>query len=112
MTNFVPLIGPFVGAIPALLLSFMQDPTSVIWTGVAILVIQQLEGNLITPLVQRRAVSVPPAMILFAIAGFGILFGWPGIILAVPLTVASMVVIQKLWIQRTLGEKTVVPGES
>ncbi|PZA10191.1 AI-2E family transporter [Rhodopseudomonas palustris] len=111
LTNFVPMIGPVVGALPALLLSFAQGGSAVIWTGLAILIIQQLEGNLITPLVQRRAVQVPPALILFAIAGFGLLFGWPGIILAVPLAVTCMVLVQKLWVRQTLGGQTSVPGE-
>lgn len=111
LTNFVPMIGPVVGALPALLLSFTQGGSAVIWTGLAILIIQQLEGNLITPMVQRRAVQVPPALILFAIAGFGLLFGWPGIILAVPLAVTCMVLVQKLWVRQTLGGQTSVPGE-
>lgn len=111
-TNFVPMIGPLVGAIPALLFAVTQDFGTVLWTMVAVLAIQQFEGNLITPMVQRRAVDIPPAVMLLGIAVFGLLGGIAGVILAVPLTVAIMVLVQKLWIRETLGEKTTIPGET
>jgi predicted PurR-regulated permease PerM len=111
ITNFVPLVGPIVGAIPAILFAFTEGTATVLWTIAAILVIQQVEGYVIMPLVQRRAVDVPPAVVLFAIAIFAILFGGLGIVLAVPLAVAVMVMVQILWIRETLGERTTVAGE-
>lgn len=105
LTNFVPVVGPIVGAIPALLLSFGQSTATIIWTAAAILMVQQLEGNVIMPIVQRRMVRIPPAVLLFSIAIFGVLFGWLGVLLAVPLAVACAVLIDKLWIERTLGEQ-------
>jgi predicted PurR-regulated permease PerM len=111
LTNFIPMLGPVIGAVPALLFAFTQGPTAVLWTLAAIVAIQQLEGNLITPLVQRRAVDIPPAVILFAIAGFGVLAGPLGVVFAVPLTVVLMVLIQKLWIGEVLGQPTRLPGE-
>jgi predicted PurR-regulated permease PerM len=76
------------------------------------MVIQQLEGNVITPFIQQRAVSLPPALVLFAIVAFGLVFGLPGVFLAVPLTVAISVLVKKLWVRQTLGEQTTVPGET
>ena len=111
VTNFVPFLGPFLGAVPALVLAFASDLETVLWTIAVILLVQQLEGNLITPLIQRKAVSMPPALALFAIVVFGILFGLLGLFLAVPLTVALLVLVKKLWIRQTLGEETDVPGE-
>jgi predicted PurR-regulated permease PerM len=111
VTNFVPFLGPFLGAIPALIFALAQDARTVFWTIGAVFVIQQLEGNVITPLIQRRAVSMPPVLALFAIVVFGLLFGLPGIFLAVPLAVALLVLVKKLWVRQTLGEETTVPGE-
>jgi predicted PurR-regulated permease PerM len=54
---------------------------------------------------------MPPALALFAIVVFGIIFGLPGILLAAPLTVALLVLVKKLWVRQTLGEATPVPGE-
>lgn len=111
ITNFVPLIGPLVGAIPALLLAFLQEPITVFWTAGAILVIQQLEGNFLMPLVQQRAVNLPPAVALLSILVFGALFGVLGVIFATPLAVLTSVVVEKLWVRETLGVETAVPGE-
>lgn len=111
ITNFVPLLGPIVGALPALLIAFNQDGNAILWTVAAILVIQQIEGNLIMPIIQQHAVSIPPAIILFAIVVFGTLFGLLGVVLAVPLAVLTMVLVQKIWIRETLGEDTAIAGE-
>jgi predicted PurR-regulated permease PerM len=111
VTNFIPFLGPILGTIPALVFAVTIDLATVLWTLGAILVIQQLEGNVITPFIQQRAVSMPPALVLFAIVVFGVLFGWLGVFLAVPLAVATTVLVKKLWIRQTLGEQTTVPGE-
>jgi predicted PurR-regulated permease PerM len=111
VTNFIPLIGPIVGTVPAILFALTQDLHAVLWTVAAVLAIQQLEGNVITPLVQRRAVEIPPALMLLGISAFGILGGLLGIVFAAPLTVVIMVLVQKLWIRETLHEKTTIPGE-
>jgi len=75
-------------------------------------VIQQIEGNILTPLIQDRMVLMPAVLVLFSIAVFGLLFGVLGVVLAVPLAVALAVLIKKLWMREVLGERTVVPGES
>jgi predicted PurR-regulated permease PerM len=112
VANFVPLIGPIIGAVPAVLFAFTEGFSVVLWTLGAVLVVQQLEGNIITPLVQRRAVDIPPAIMLLGISAFGVLAGIMGIIFAVPMTVVIMVLVQKLWVRETLGEDTVVAGEN
>jgi predicted PurR-regulated permease PerM len=111
VTNFIPLVGPILGSIPAVLFAFTLDLSTVVWTIAAILVIQQVEGYVVTPLVQREVVFMPPALLLFAIVIFGILFGWLGIILAAPITVATMVVVQKVWVRGVIGEEVNVAGE-
>lgn len=111
VTNFIPFLGPILGTIPAFVLALTMDLTTMLWTLGAVLVIQQLEGNVITPFIQQRAVAMPPAVVLFAIVVFGVVFGWLGVFLAVPLAVAVTVLVKKLWIRQTLGENTTVPGE-
>jgi predicted PurR-regulated permease PerM len=111
LTNFIPLVGPFLGAVPALLFAFGNDMNTVLWTALAIIVIQQIEGNVLMPLLQQRVTSVPPALVLFAIAAFGTLLGWLGVIFAVPIAVTLMVLVQKLWVRETLGEAITIPGE-
>lgn len=110
-TEFVPIIGPILGAIPALLLAMTVDTQTFIWTAGVILVVQQLEANVITPMLQQRMVSLPPVLTTFAIVFFGLLFGPLGLVLATPLAVMTMVLVTRLYIRELLDEHAKVPGE-
>ena len=88
VTNFVPFLGPILSAVPPLVFALAMDTQTLLWTVAAVVAIQQFEGNVATPLIQRRAVSLPPAVGVFAILVFGIAFGMPGVFLGVPLAVA------------------------
>ena len=112
LAEFVPLVGPIVAAIPALLIALADGWETALWTLALYLAVQQLESNVITPLVQRQAVKLPPAVTVFAVVAFGLLFGWVGVLFATPLAVVVFVVVKKLWVRETLGEPTEVPGES
>ncbi len=111
LLEFIPLLGPFLGAIPAVLTAFAVSPTLALWTIVAFVAIQQVESNIIQPIVTRRYVSIPPALLLFAVVAAESLFGLPGVLLAAPLTVLAYVFVSKTYVRDTLGESTVVPGE-
>lgn len=110
LTNFVPLIGPFIGAVPGILLAFGQGPETAMWAAIVYFIAQQIEGNVLTPMVQRWAVSIPPALLLFALAGLGSLFGVIGVILAAPLAVVLYVLVTLLWSRDALGHEVGVPG--
>ncbi len=109
--EFIPFIGPILAALPALAIAATQGTDLLIWTGAAFLVIQQLESNMVYPLVQRRTVSLPPALALFAVLAAAVVFGPLGFVLGVPLTVVAYVMVKKLYVRETLGETTEVPGE-
>ena len=109
--DFIPFLGPILGAVPAILIAFSVSGETALWTMLAVLVIQQIEGNVIQPLVARSMISVPPAMALFAILVGSILFGTLGLIFGFPLAIVTYVLVKKLYVRETLGEKTEVPGE-
>lgn len=111
LAEFVPLIGAFVGAIPAVLLAFSAGSDALLWTILAFVIIQQIESNFIMPVVERRVVALPPALALFSVLVFGVLFGPLGLLFAVPLAVVVFVLVKKLYVRQTLGEETKVPGE-
>ena len=75
------------------------------------IVIQQIESNIIQPLIQQRAVELPPALLLFALFAFGALYGLPGLLLAAPLTVFVYVLVKRLYVRELLDTETSVPGE-
>lgn len=105
LTEFVPIIGPFVGALPALLVAFGIDTSTLIWTAVAYIAVQQIEANLITPLLQRRIVSLPPVVLLFSFVALGVMFGTLGIIVAAPLTIALYILVREFYVGELLSER-------
>jgi predicted PurR-regulated permease PerM len=111
LAEFVPIVGPIIATVPALLLALTQGWDAALWTLALYLAVQQVESNLITPVVQRETVELPPALTLFGVVGVGVVFGPLGLILAVPALVIAYVATKKLWVRETLHEPTPVPGE-
>lgn len=111
LADFIPFLGPILGALPAVLFAFSINGETALWTIVAVVAIQQIEGNVIFPLVARSVVSIPPALALFAILVASILFGTLGLVFGFPLAVVTYVLVKKLYVRETLGEETSVPGE-
>lgn len=85
----MPIIGPIAAAIPVILIALTQSPELALRTLGLFVVIQQLEGNVVQPMVQKYAVDLPPALLLFSVIAGGYLFGIVGILFAAPLTVAG-----------------------
>ncbi|UZK69321.1 AI-2E family transporter [Sphingomonas sp. S1-29] len=104
LLDIIPFIGPIIAAVPAVLLAFTVSPSTALWTVGLFLLIQQIQGNLLQPLIQKRAVDVPPGVLLFAVAGAGILFGLLGVLLAAPLTVVIFVLVQRIYVKTLLGK--------
>jgi len=105
LTNFIPFIGPILGSIPAVVFALNISFETMLWTIAAVTVVQQIESNLLVPIIQRQAVALPPALALFAIIAFGVIFGFVGVLLAVPLAVAAMVIIQQIWVKGVVESK-------
>jgi predicted PurR-regulated permease PerM len=99
MAEFVPIVGAALSAVPGLLVAATQGPQTVLWTLIFYVAAHQLEGQVLIPIIQRRVVAVPPALTLFSVVGFGVLFGPLGVIFATPLAVVAMVLIERLYIQ-------------
>lgn len=111
LLDFIPFIGPILAGIPAVLLSLASDPTQAIWVIGLYLLVQQIEGNVITPLMQKRAVELPPALLLFALVASGLVFGLVGILFAEPLTVTLFVLVKRLYVRDALDTCTPMPGQ-
>jgi len=100
LLEFVPFFGAIASALLGTLLAFAQGPTQALYVGIFFFVIQQLEGNLVVPLVQRWAAHLPPVLSLLAVVIFGSLFGVEGIVLGTPLMVVLIVLVKKLYVDR------------
>ena len=82
--NVIPYIGPYLGALPAIIVGLGQDPKLVIGIIIVVLVVQQIDGNILTPKVQGKGLNLHPLSILITIAIFGNLFGIIGMVLSIP----------------------------
>ncbi|MET0248637.1 MAG: AI-2E family transporter [Sphingobium sp.] len=108
--DFIPFAGPVIAAIPAVLLAFSQSPTTALWTVALFLLVQQIQGNVLQPMVQKQSVDLPPVILLFAVIATGILFGPPGVLLAAPMTVAGYILAQHAYIGAVLGREPKRPA--
>lgn len=110
--EFVPYIGPIIAAIPAILVALTNSWQTALWTLIAYLAINQIEGHLIIPLIQRHLVFIPPAVILLGIVAVTSLFGAAAAVFAAPIAVVAFIAVKLLYVRDTLHEPTEIPGES
>lgn len=95
LCNFIPYIGAILGAVPAILLALSMGRQEALFVIILYGVIQFFEGNVMAPLIQRRAVHMPPAIAILSQTVFSTILGVPGLILASPLTAALLAVMDK-----------------
>jgi len=110
LLTFIPNIGPVISAIPAILLGFTVSPMTAALVVLVFAVIQGIESYLITPLIQQRAVSLPPVLTLSSQVVLGSAMGILGLALATPLTAAALVLVKLLYVEQVLGDKAGVKG--
>ncbi|MDF1501331.1 AI-2E family transporter [Roseisolibacter sp. H3M3-2] len=111
LLTFVPNIGPIVSAVPAVLLALVQGPRLAFWVVLLYLGVQVVESYLITPYLERRTVSLPPALTLTVQVLLGAAAGVLGIALAAPLTAVGLVLVRMLYVEDVLGDRTLTGSE-
>ena len=110
MTNLIPFFGPFIGAIPCGLLILLIDPTKAIWFAIFVLVLQQLDGNVIKPLLFGETLGLPAIWVLVSIIIGGALFNIPGMLLGAPVFAVIYIMFADL-VKNKLKKKN-LPGET
>lgn len=112
LLNFVPTFGPWLAAIPAVLIAFLQGPQQALYVAVLYFVLQSVDGYLLTPLVDRKSVELPPVLTITAQVILGLAFGFVGIFLASPLTAVALILVKMLYIEDLLGDSLVPASET
>jgi predicted PurR-regulated permease PerM len=107
--TFIPNLGPLLAAVPQALLALNVGPQTVVYVLIFNLVLQGVESYLFTPIIQRHEVTLPPILTIAAQLLMGVLFGIIGVMMAAPLVVATMVIVQMLYVHDYLGDEH--PGE-
>lgn len=100
VTNIIPFFGPFIGAVPSIVLLLTEDPTKAFYFLIIILIIQQLDGNVIGPKVMGNAIGISSFWVLIAVLVGGGLFGFPGMVLGVPVFAVIYRYLDKLTIRQ------------
>lgn len=111
LLDFIPYIGPILAAIPAVLIAFSQGPSLALYVVLLFVALQLLEGYLLLPLVERKTVSMPPALTITMQVLMGVAFGLAGIALATPLTAVVAVLIAMLYVEDVLDDRVQLPAD-
>lgn len=91
----VPMVGPVLGAIPAVMIALSLSPTTLIWVLVSAVIIQQIENNLLVPRVMDRVVGVNPFISILSITAFSSLYGVGGALMAIPLAAVIQLLLER-----------------
>jgi predicted PurR-regulated permease PerM len=113
LAQFVPLIGPTLAAAPGILLALTVGADTALWAALLYFATAQIEANLLTPMIQQKAVSMPPALLLFGVIAGGLLLGPLGALFATPLIVVISVFVVVFYVRGVLGDDDAeLPGAS
>jgi predicted PurR-regulated permease PerM len=104
LMEFVPFFGPIVSAIPGIGIALVDSPEKALWVAVFYVVVQQIESNLITPLLLKSRLDIPPVLTLLAVSALGLVFGVIGMLAAEPLLAAALVATKMLYVRDVVGD--------
>jgi predicted PurR-regulated permease PerM len=112
LLEFVPTVGPILAAVPAIAMGFLDSPEKALTVGLAYLVIQQLEGHVLIPMLMKEGMDLPPALTIVAQAVMALLFGFLGLMVAVPLLAVVIVPIKLLYVEGVVGDVEELDSET
>lgn len=110
--EFIPTVGPILSAIPAIAMGFLDSPEKALYVGIAYVLIQFAENHLLIPLLMKGGVDLPPAVTILSQALMALLFGFLGLLVAVPIAAAAMVPLKLLYVEGVVGDEVNVLGRS
>jgi len=108
LLEFVPFFGPIASAVPALGIALLDSPQKALYVLILYLVMQQLEGNVITPLLLEKRLDIPPVLTVVTVAALGVVFGVIGMLIAEPLLAAVLVTTKMLYVNDVVGDEVKV----
>ncbi len=106
LLNVIPNFGPIIAMIPAVMVALLTSPTQALLVAGSFILVQAIEGNLITPNIQKKLLSIPPALLISFQVLMGTLAGGWGIVLAVPMLVIVITVVKNLYLDGNIGLET------
>ena len=106
--EFIPTVGPILSAVPAVAMGFLDSPEKALWVAIAYIGIQFAENHLLIPLLMKGGIDVPPVVTILSQALMALLFGFLGLMTAVPLAAAVLVTVKMLYVEGVVGDTVAV----
>ncbi len=110
LLEFIPFVGPIAAAVPAIAMGLLDSPQKALWVAVVFTLIQQSEGHLLIPLLMKDSLELPPVLTILSQAVMAAVFGFLGLVVAVPVLGAMMVAIKLLYVEDVVGDDVEVPA--
>ncbi len=104
LLEFIPLVGPWLSALPAVAMAFLDSPQKALFVVLLYMGIQFLENHFLIPMVMQEGVDLPPVLTLLGLALMGVVFGFLGMLIAVPLLAAIMTAVKLLYVEGVVGD--------
>ncbi|HTE47074.1 MAG TPA: AI-2E family transporter, partial [Gemmatimonadaceae bacterium] len=102
--EFIPTVGPIMSALPAVAMAFLDSPEKALWVGIAFWGVQFMENHLLIPLLMKGGMDLPPALTILSQALMALVFGFLGLMCAVPLLAATMVAVKMIYVEGVVGD--------
>ena len=104
LLEFIPTIGPIISSLPAIAMGFLDSPEKALWVLIAYVVVHFVESHMLIPLLMKGGINLPPVLTILAQALMALLFGFIGLMCAVPLLAATTVAVRMLYVERVVNE--------
>jgi predicted PurR-regulated permease PerM len=104
LLEFIPMLGPILSAVPGIAMAFLDSPQKALFVALVYWGVQFLEGHILQPLLMKRGVDLPPVVTLVGLSLMAIVFGFLGMLVAVPVLAAVMVAIKMLYVEDAVGD--------
>ena len=104
LLEFIPMLGPILSAVPGIAMAFLDSPQKALLVALVYWAVQFLEGHILAPLLMKKGVDLPPVVTLIGLALMALVFGFLGMMVAVPVLAAVMVAIKMLYVEDVVGD--------
>lgn len=102
--EFIPTIGPILSALPAIAMGFLVSPEKALAVAIAFTLVELVEGHVLIPMLMKRGMNLPPLITILSQALMGVVFGFLGLLVAVPLVAAVLTAIKMLYVNDVMGD--------
>ena len=97
LANIVPIVGPVIGAVPAVIIAFMDSPYKALLVALVFIVVQQIDNNILTPRIVEGRLGLHPFVTLSVVFVAGLFWGITGVLLSIPLTAVAVSIVKRIY---------------